>query len=807
MNLLKYISKVTILAASLAIFALPSCTDEIIDGSVNNNPSNAQKKITYYLPVRLNLVDNVSTRATGWDSEDDKATRYFDRGLKEESALYFPQTTESPDDPESSETPDSPKDTESLDDTESQEITDIHHFILIFDNADNLVGDIIPLVNLQEGTGNAPYYDSYVAVHLLEDYADNFEGKKFGDWQIFTVVNASDKLIEVLKNIKTLSAFKAITNTTSLPFEDLLYLKKNDNTYFTMTSSMVIKDNKVVPAHDLSLTENILYSSEEEARNSTNHYKVYVERLHSKYTVIFNYGEHGYVYLDNAVTTSKDGDEESGSEEIVEDPGTREAPLRVEHILLEKNGPTDAKLKIVKEYERSKSNEDRRIVTIEEAEGWKVNIIGWGVNGIETEEKLIKLIGNYNYYPGWQEYNGSYPYRTFWAEDPHYSSTIGGYPRQYRRAVEKFTQVETGISETLTHQESYVNMITKRALEYFSFENLSKKDLRQYVPENTFNESLLYNESLPDKNPYKSLSYLRASSHLIITAQLLIKGLDRDLLYDKKVPNYDQDGLIYDSGNAEVVDKYYMNDIYWSEQAYKEYVAEYLGYMMLEEQDARKGIIGKNNDGILYVKRGDAYSKAKGSDFKIVPAWIQGGDNKVYLEPEPGVTLCTFDPDYVSDEETDDDENPDDMISDEAYTPLTEAQYLNLVYKYHYLMAEVYTNGRMYYPIGTKHNSGSENFIPSKPTIISTGDFGTVRNNWYSFRVESITKPGVGVHSIGNPIVPNVYLEEAIGVGLEILEWHPKYASVEINGQKRPGNSSGNDSDTNDDDSDKTEGN
>ena len=54
-----------------------------------------------------------------------------------------------------------------------------------------------------------------------------------------------------------------------------------------------------------------------------------------------------------------------------------------------------------------------------------------------------------------------------------------------------------------------------------------------------------------------------------------------------------------------------------------------------------------------------------------------------------------------------------------------------------------------------------------------TGDFGMVRNNWYSITVDQINKLGTPVDDFLQPIVPVMDVKRSyINMGVKLLDWH-----------------------------------
>lgn len=794
----------TYVAVATLLFLGACVADDIPVDGPNNVPSNGSTTHTpnSFAAFRIYVDDSSSTRAfDGYEDIDNKDNESFNKGLEIERALYFPDTqTEeegNPEEDEPSQVDESGDNTENPNpgeggDQEENKSTQSYHFVIIFNEDGSLkTKEIVPLILDPQSKEDSPYYTAYTKF-----YDPKVEENPFGNefqGTILVVLNASYDLEnkiekEIVEQDADYEAIRALTISKSPNNNDLdnfLYLKdskgkyitdKDGHKYFTMSSSMIIdNDSKIIPAIDGSFS---LHKSEKDAKDNPT--SIYAERLQAKYTVLFKY-ENQHYYL-----KALEKKEETISTRAAA-LGSKDNPFGVEHLLLKKNKPTDTRLKIVKEYTRSESITNRKDLQVTTANSWMVNILGWDMNGLEKEEKIFKnLSTNDSYYNGWQSWaEQSFAYRNYWAEDNSYNSGSGSYPQQ-RRKVKKPNSSGAPIDDTSV--SSHEGM-TSPTLDYFDFNHLTQRNVRKYIPENTFSLELLQHQH--DEDPYFDKVYLRVGSHLIVTAQLLIEGLDSEDFFTAE-PKYDESGRIV-NGSDLPASKYLMNGIYWSEEAYKEYVAEYLAYFMTDNANQQNSLFGSNN-GNFYVKVGDGYRLAEGTDFKIEHAYVKGGDNYVYITPKEGITLYTFNPDEVSaddeipenGEATEDDEASENVKDPNAgYHAISSNKFLYLVYSHPELMAAHYNAGMMYYAQGSIHNLNSKNFKQEPATYkVATGDYGTVRNNWYAFCIEEINNPGTGVDIDTQPIVPNNESEKAIAVSVRILDWHEKNESVDVSGQR-----------------------
>lgn len=809
-----------IIGATVLGLILPSCvSEEFVDYPDTNDPSTvgtAGKR--YFAAFNVNNFEGFNSRAVDNGHIDD-----FEHGTEEESSLYLNYPGD-----------------------------EVHHVLLLFDKDGKQIGFddpenegqkiyVLPLTltpkdqdgdddeDQEEGNGDeedenpeenpedpetpptddpeqeetedkSPWIDAeytYLYTDIPKEIVNAAKGAT-----VLTVLNASTDLVNKLKTAAagTWDASSAYTSTMGT-LQDFstnsdFFLEKDNKRYHTMTSSMIInKEGKVQPASDGELK---FWETAEKAKK--NPYTLYVERMLSKYTVSFLDPDKKRVILTYDVSSTEP--------EITDDPAVmalmeEEEIGYVDRLVYEKAPIED--LKLVKQYTRSESIEKRREINPEKYP-WKVNVIGWGINGLESKENLFKNINEQDNYK-WAE---SQYQRYLWAHDPHYSDALNSYPYQFTM-LQKYDETnKTFVNYTDKDVPTYQNGV--HPLEYISFNKLSNKDLLTYIPENTFQATGIQ----IGNNPVEDKSYLRLNSHLIVTAQLLIEGFDNDDVY--KCEQFGEDGLAtYYETHAE--SKYRMNDIYWSEEAYKTYVAEYLGYWMLTDENQSSDRFGPN-DGIFYIDENGTIASAK--DFILEHAFVKDGDSRVCLSPNSGVKLFVRNPNYrqevtetdSSEDSTDppaidngsdglrnfaargegdednegseEESNPNESDSkpEKEYTEISSVLFQLIAYEHPELMAEKFEEGRMYYVAGTQH-------YPAGSSMIATGNYGTLRNYWYNFTVESFSKPGVPVAFPDANIIPNnLPLTDAMGISIKIMDWHSESASIDVNDQNRPGSSS-----------------
>lgn len=689
-----------------------SCSDDAIGNTSDKGSGN--EVASYHMAIKLiDAADGIAIDTEpSFDSNfpDFEDGDVYNKGLEEEKAIYADYSTGMP------------------------------NFIMLFDKDGEKIGDLTHIKPFlpQDPKEN----DDHSSYSLFVATFDEDEVLRSAD-KILVVLNASPSIRQKLNSKEK---YEEIINIKMSDEDaedtDFLYLiNAEDTKYFTMSSSMVLKDGNVTAATNGALKD---YVKKNKAEALANPFAMYVERTQSKYTVLFEKKTNAtkQYYFDN--TSGNTSANATSVTSLVYEYDQNDASKQD----FKPNDETG--LKYVASYTRSGAIDNRGKVDVQTATSWKVNIAGWGVNGLEKNEYLFKQIqSDANYFNGWQ--SSKYDYRNFWAEDINYNE--GTYPDQYREVfvlkenkLEKNSSLKTGISSA--------------TLNYFKFSELNQKAPHQYSPENTFDKSVFGKNDDELKEAFESKAFLRAGTHIIVTAQLLLKGLDKEEAYAAE--KFDGKGFVSD-----VADKLYMNNIYWSETAYKNYVAEYLAYWMLTEENQKVEKFGPN-DGNFYVKVEGAdneYRLAAANDFELKPAKIKGGDGWVYLSPKADVTLYT---------KTTNDEGTDEYIS------IGKDKYEVLAYEHQDLMAGHFSKGCMYYAVPVQHNLNTL----SKNTI-ATGDYGAVRNHWYSFTVNNIFSVGTPVDNPEEPIIPNVEPKNpGLGVEISILNWHQVSTDVDISNQR-----------------------
>lgn len=348
--------------------------------------------------------------------------------------------------------------------------TIFHHFMLVYDNFGTFKG-IFPLE--LPNTIATTNQNITVTVSSLIDKG-NSEIKTANDLlnylkgtRAYFLINIeeedfkTDKFPEGLESYNE-SELQAVTlNKYKITVEG--------SEYFIMTNSSYLRNNDIICASPINITEENIFTSQEAAKKAiseNNDYAIatgHLERIAVKYTVS----------LDNNIYNSNNN--------IIEGP----------------------EIQINGHSEKQKS---------------KIRVVGFGIGGLEKNSYLFKKIRNKNYYQGWNNEND---FRSYWAEDTHALLTeenLKCYPHQFR---------ESANSDSIR----YYNKETS-VLKYTKFNEL-KDNLNNgifYSLENTyFDLGMVDNSSWVwpwERAPYS------AASHLLLACQLRINDKSQTLYKD-----------------------------------------------------------------------------------------------------------------------------------------------------------------------------------------------------------------------------------------------------------------------------------
>lgn len=807
-------------AASILCIMASACKDDF-NGNGNDIPDNGQENTEqYFLALRIYNAAAIQsgTRANSADSNDPVFDSYgndystdtdkdgtndkkFNTGLASENAIYNKYTKEE----------------------------DCPNYLLVFgeDKAENSLKDklefLLPLFDWnyeKQGEAKDDYDNStntpntttgYTSYYTFYTSAEKYKlPASFDKRKVLIVVNASSAVKKELVN--AYNAKKSFDEVLKIEMsqdpnknkdEDYVFFTDSSDTkYFTMSSSMVIPKVNVEGAvtgidtyGPAVIKRNFTWKKSKEEAVKEPIFSFFIERVQSKYTLTFTDTDGKKCYFT---------DDPKATEDEVYKP-----QQRIVISSLDINRQLDEEWKeiyYVKTYTRRNKNDkygddyikgpeetkdDEMLITkgfMKKAKYFKINFTGWGINAIERKENLFKQISKFEYYLNWNPEVYS-PYRNFWSVDPNYNATK--YPDQFRGGQvviygkddeennsTAIKWADLRADSNIIPWESDMNE-TADYVDYFTYNQLANRVTHNYSPENTYDPLVRWSDTDTRDAANSSMAYMRAGTHVIITAQLLIEGMD-----DPKVcaaNKFDNQGLAVESIEVGAVDKYYLNGVFFSDQAYREYVGEYLGYWMQNDEET----FGPN-DGILYVKNADeTYTPATSRYFAIAPLYVKGGDGWARITPNLNVLFPNKNQDNLSQEDRDKQVvfyafNPKAKENEVKYTEVTLKHFEILAMEHQEYFAQHFNAGRMYYAVPVSHNNtGGE--------VLFIGKYASVRNHWYNFSVTKISKIGTPVADPKDLIIPNKdHSYESLGLTLAVLPWHIVDASVDITGQRQP---------------------
>lgn len=527
--------------------------------------------------------------------------------------------------------------------------------------------------------------------------------------------------------------------------------------YFTMSSAVwrAEDSDEIAVLTPLDPDGPVFYETEEEAVLPEHLTTFYVERLLAKFTLVFS-------------------DPDEGNKRFSEYKG---------RFLVK--GSNQLK---VRRYYLAPAGASRDVMT-----GWRVNIVNWGLNGLEKDTYLLKNLvaepgAGYpagwkipgNFYVGW---NAPTLKRSYWALDPNYSG--GSYPEQYRLALD-VDGVKAATTNTIYSDDWSESAGLKKdeyTLIYKPYNAFTDISDNKYSLENTFDAAVLSEQDV------NTQPWLRSGTHILLTAQLLFDEFDKDVDLTGTEP-----GFIGASG-TKVTDKYFSNGLWWTGEALKQQAVATLMtnlYYNKKGDDYRiRNVLGTgyvdfintdehmlNDDVPVAVIENGQVKPLRHEDlpeiadkyFTFAPAFIKGGDGWVTLKKKDGVDLYAY---YTRYEEGG---RQVDYIQEGK--PLSDEQLAAYIYRFTNL-AKHFSEGRMYYAVPIRHNLESNSFENSPVTRVRTGDYGVVRNSWYRLTITSIERPGTPVDDPDQPIIPNPEPDDrSLGVEVEVIPWHVRNIAV-----------------------------
>lgn len=695
--LVKVIRNISLLVAVPLLVS--SCVNEIFDADDPNTTGDPT-----YISVAFAFTDDAQsgTRAAEWDdSHEDQTNYFFNQGIAEESAICTDRDV---------------------------------NWIMAYDDRGNYI-DSYRLINVSEwkdGPSDAAGRN-FVAVCEVTGREEQVEKIK----NLRIILNANAELGLTIQN-GDVALDNTMRQLASGPNSNrfLFHTDGDGNVFHTMASAMVAADGGKAEAVTRIDDGGIkIFKSIYDARNNPSA-SLFVERLQSKYTVLFHpdkdgkdqYFAGGNVYdYDNGTATG------ASNNLIVFDPEVPKSP---------EGEDLTTQVYYVKEFDINERIPQTYL------SDWRASIVGWGINGTESQTYLYKVPGNLgqNYTPR----GYSYPVRNLWTVDPHYEG-MADYPDQYRKAY------DATVKSVEENPEAY-------GLNYISFKDLTNRGIRQYSSENTFSPNLLTDADMRNRAQF------RCGNTLFIGAQLLIKDFDEDDVFSPT--SVDGNGLILSGAGHRVKTKYYMDNIYWSQEAYVNYFSKYLSYNLSSRVEINNSLSGfedfvpqtvfkpaKDEEKFYVIDNGE-WRIADYRDFEIQPLYVKGGDGWCLPYPKKSQANPANSILYVK--QVDEEKGTGEF----TYRPITMKEFEIFAYGYPVYFAKCYNEGRMYY---------------AQPITDGFGTMGAVRNHWYHYEFNSLKNVGISVHNPDQPIVPAVE-PQVIGFGFEvqIIPWHIVEEDVNI---------------------------
>ena len=390
---------------------------------------------------------------------------------------------------------------------------------------------------------------------------------------------------------------------------------------------------------------------------------------------------------------------------------------------------------------------------------WTCSVDAWGINKYEPCEYYFRNIvpetvdtqvypydfgtdinsAGRPFFYGW---NRTVDRRCFWAIDPNY--TTGIYPAQYRPAVDN-----TGID--------YYGKRGPASLAYLSYNTLSK-DLSRVNEEEG---AILYSteNTFPDTHLGGLWQHDLAGSELVVGARIHIKNVDETKtdydLYRNRI------GVFYPSKTDFAY--YFINT--FNDQLKSQSTMSYRYYDWDNPDSNSTNDIHTQKisfpDYKLYYKDAPLTPQVMVSLMKnSMPALIENGDGKVI----PWIQGM-----YIGRRAKD--PNTYEEIGEVMKMNITDNDFKSLIYDWIGAF-DHFNQGRMIYTVpilyrGTKEKVTANTYRPV------VGDYGVVRNAWYSFKVHSIDNLGSPVDDLDQPIIPyETSLENSIMMELKVFDWH-----------------------------------
>lgn len=400
---------------------------------------------------------------------------------------------------------------------------------------------------------------------------------------------------------------------------------------------------------------------------------------------------------------------------------------------------------------------------------WTCSVEGWGINKYEPKEFYFRnivpeTVGTdvypFNYgtdinsvgQPFFYGWNRTVDHRCFWSIDPNYTS--GVFPAQYRAAVDN-TSIE------------YFGKKGSASLAYLSYNDLSK-DLSRI---NEKNGAVLYSteNTFPDTHIGGLWQHDLGGSELVVGARMHIKNIDENRadydLYRNRI------GVFYPSKK----DFAYYFITTFNDQLKSQSSMTFRYYDWINPANNTDNVIHSQsipfNDYKLYYKDAPLTPEIMASLFNnAMPALIENGDGKV---------IPWIDGMFIGRRAKD--PNTYEEIGNVMRLDISANDFKSLIYDW-VGPFDHFNQGRMIYTVPILYKASKEKTSANtyRPSI---GDYGVVRNAWYSFEVESIDNIGTPVDDLAQPIIPyETSLENSIMTEIKVFDWHEFSTDVTLPG-------------------------
>ena len=400
---------------------------------------------------------------------------------------------------------------------------------------------------------------------------------------------------------------------------------------------------------------------------------------------------------------------------------------------------------------------------------WTCTVTGWGISKYEPAEYYFRNIlgktANTASYPysygtdisltnklffnGW---NKADDHRCFWSIDPHYEN--GVYPKQYRQAVNNpsINYYGKGNAPSLAYL-SYNDLST-------DFSGLGSEDgAVLYSTENTF----------PNIRENGLWQHNVAGSELVIGAQIHINTVNEsDLDYDLFRNRL---GIFYPSKTDFAT--YFITTFNNQLSSHSSMTFRYYDWSdPANNGEAVTHSIAINNSNYkLYYRDQPLTPETMAALAKFtIPATIEDGDGKVI----PWIEGM-----YIG-------RRAIDPYTYEEYGDIIRLSILNNDFKsliYDWVGAfDHFNKGRMVYSVPIRYKADDKEVAASNyhPKV---GDYGVVRNAWYSFDLQEINSLGTPVDDLDQIIIPyETSLENSIMVEIKAIDWHEFDTTVTLPG-------------------------